>query len=243
MFSLQVVDDDGLGGVVGGRVLTACGGDGEFLGIVIRPVSFVELAMFGGELGLAQLFVEEGEVVVGGEVFGVDGEGAVKGIDGFLESGVLLCGLESIHLGAFEEGLSEFIEDDDIEAEVELALLEFGVGVLDDGFEFLDGLVEVAILFIGETVEPGDGPAGCWGIEAGGALEGGYSVIEPAFLEVDAGEVKGAVSAAEFFDFEEGLFGLAELAFIAAFFSFEQEADAVVIPAFPGGDGGRGWLG
>ena len=64
-----------------------------------------------------------------------------------------------------------------------------------------------------------------------GTVEGGGRLVEATFGEVDAGEVEGAVEAFELLDFEERLLGLTK--FRAA---FEEQADAVIVPALPDGN-------
>ena len=68
----------------------------------------------------------------------------------------------------------------------------------------------------------------------GGLLERGQGVGDPAFLLIDPRQVDPAVGAAELGDLLEDRLGLLQLALLAALVApFEQQADAVVVPALP----------
>ena len=69
----------------------------------------------------------------------------------------------------------------------------------------------------------------------GGLLQGGEGVGDAALLLIDAGQVDPAVGLAELGDLPEDRLGLLQLALLAPLVApFEQQADAVVVPALPG---------
>ena len=68
---------------------------------------------------------------------------------------------------------------------------------------------------------------------ARGAAQRLRGVVEPAFLVVDARQVERALGPAQPLDLGERRLGLAQLALLAAGVAFEQQADAVVVPALP----------
>ena len=88
-------------------------------------------------------------------------------------------------------------------------------------------------MFVHQSAEPGDRPARRGWIELRGALQRSHGVVQPALLEIDPGQVERAVRAAELFDLRKSLRGLNQFALLAAFVAFEQQADAIIIPALP----------
>ena len=153
--------------------------------------------------------------------------------DCLLQEDLLLRLVAAFELGALEEGLSEFVDDFVIFAEIEAALIQFRIAILEDAAKFGDGFIQIAILLIHESVEPGNGPARRGRIGSGCALQGADGVIEPAFLEVDTREVERPVRTTQLLNNGESVGCLNELTFFAAFVSLQKEADAIVVPALP----------
>ena len=108
---LEIVNDDGLGGVVGGGIIRAMDGNGAVAGVLVGAIALVELAMFAGEVILAELGVDEAEIVMSGGVFLVEGKRFLELLDGEPEELPLAFGMSALAFGAFDIGLAEFIDD------------------------------------------------------------------------------------------------------------------------------------
>ena len=172
-------------------------------------------------------------------VFRVQRQRLLERPGGQIQEFLLPFRMAALHLGALEIGLAEFVDDLVILAEVETALVEFGITVFQDAAELGDGLVEKTVLLVHQSVEPGDGPPGRGRVELGGALQRGHGVVQPAFLEINPRQIHRAVGVAEFLDVLEGFGRLDQLAFFGPDAALQQEADAVIVPALPFGDGWR----
>ena len=159
----------------------------------------------GGFLLHAEATVEDGEVVVSGEVVGVDGLQGLEGDDGVVDA----VGL--------------------VEGDAELAEGIAGLRVLgDDGLQVGDGGFGMALAALddGEVVEG----AGAVGLEGQGALErgAGFAIFFPLDeVEAEVGEAVGVVGT-ELSDVLEGLHGVIVLKLV-------EVADAEVVPAHPVG--------
>src|SRR5205807_1282050 len=95
-----------------------------------------------------------------------------------------------------------------------------------------DGLVEVAVAVVDLTGEPVDDPGRGGLLVGGGLFERGRGVGNPTLALIDAGKVHPAVGLAEVGHLLEDRLSLLELALLAPLVgSFEEEANAVVVPA------------
>src|SRR5258706_6675465 len=164
--------------------------------------------------------MEQGEVVVGGEIVGVEREGFLELVDGLAEERFPggPASLASFQLGPLEKSLAEFVDDLVILAKVKATLVELRVTIFEDAAEFRDGLVEESILLVHASVEPGDGPtrSGRIGV-GGGALQRHDGVLKPPFSFVNPREIDWTLGSAQLLHFGEGLGGLDELALLTSF--------------------------
>jgi len=159
-------------------------------------------------------------------------------LSGLIEK-LLLKGLvAAFDLRTFKQGLAELIDHFIIFAEIEPALFKLRIPVFEDTAKFGDRLVKIAVLFVHQSVQPGHGPARRGGIERGGALQRADRVLEPAFFEIDAGEIERTIGASELFHGGKGLPGLDQLTFFAASVTLEKQTDAVIVPTLPEDNGG-----
>src|ERR1041385_5979741 len=150
--ALQRIDDRGLGRVVRRGMVAAGNGDGPVAGVVVRTVALVQPAVFLGQLGVAELRVDQAQVVVGGDILGIQGECFIELLDRLGEEAPPRALVSAFDLGALEQRLAEFVDDDVVLAEIEAAPVQFRVSVLEDAAELSDGLVEVTVLFVDQSV-------------------------------------------------------------------------------------------
>src|SRR5260370_17751462 len=120
------------------------------------------------------------------------------------------------NFGALEVSLLKLIDDFIMFAEVESALIQFGVAVFQNAAKLGDRLVEEAILFINQPIEPSYGPVGRRWIAFSRAFQRLDSVIQAAFLEIDTSEIHRAVSTSHFLHFIDRLNGLTYLPLLPA---------------------------
>ena len=64
--------------MIGGRIAAAGGADGVIPRVVVRLVAGVKCAVLVGLLGVAALGVDQGQVVVRGDVFRINGQGPLE---------------------------------------------------------------------------------------------------------------------------------------------------------------------
>src|SRR5258708_39377672 len=102
------------------------------------------------------------------------------------------------HFGALEVSLPKLIDDFIIFAEVESALIQFGVAVFQNAAKLVDRLVEEAILLINQPIQPGYGPVWRRWIAFYRAFQRLDRVIPAAFLEIDTSEIHRDGSMAQF---------------------------------------------
>lgn len=99
---LQVVNHDGLSGVVGCGIVASGGGHGAVAGVVVGPVALVELSMPLAGGGVAECRMDQTQVVMRGEVLGVDGQGAFEAGGRGSQELFLSSRIGALHLGPLE---------------------------------------------------------------------------------------------------------------------------------------------
>src|SRR6266853_2887015 len=158
--ALQGVDHHSLGGVIGGRVAQSVQGDRGVAGVVVRFVARVERPFLRRALCIAELRMDQGQVVVRGEVLRIQKQGLFEP-RGRLQQKPFALGpalRTTLLLGALDYRLAQLIERDVVLAEVELALACLGEVGRDDVLEIANRLVEPAILLVHQAAEPGHRP-------------------------------------------------------------------------------------
>src|SRR6266403_4068388 len=178
-------------------------GAGQGLGRFVGFETEIAFLVFVGAGFVAEAGVAEHQVVIGLEIFGVDGECLLEFFRG--------VGVTFLQ----EEDAAEFVVDDAITGELG-----------ENGFEGLGGFVVVAFFFQNAGVE--EIGAGEIGFQGQGFEENDLCAFGVAFLDANAADVGPAIEIVgrHFGDFGEGLFGAAEIA-------LKEEADAVVVPSSP----------
>ena len=91
--ALQIVDRDGFGGVVRGRVVPSVPGHGALDGMVIGSVRVDQCAVSGGLCVVAEIGEHQREIEVRGEVFRLRGEHALELAARVVEQAATLHGL------------------------------------------------------------------------------------------------------------------------------------------------------
>ena len=108
--------------MVGRPVPQAGERDGLIAGVVVGTILLVEAAMLGGARLVPKLGIQKGEIVVRGDVLGVDREGLLEAGNSVAKVAVPLGAARGTALGLrpFEEGASELVDDLVVPAEVEV---------------------------------------------------------------------------------------------------------------------------
>src|SRR6185369_14331991 len=99
-------------------------------------------------LGISELTINQSEVVMRGEVFGIQGESLLKFCQGLEEKLFLSGRIGAFHFRALHVSLPQFIDHLVILAEIKSAPIEFGVAVLENAAELGNGFVQKSILLI-----------------------------------------------------------------------------------------------
>ncbi len=143
--------------MIGGGIAQTVQGDRGVAGVVVRLVACVERAFLGRALLVAELRMDQGQVVVRRQVLRVQKEGLFEP-RGRLQQQPFALGLAlrtTFLLGALHQRLAQLIERDVVLAEVELALARFGEVGRDDVLEIAKRLVEPPVLLVDQPAEPG----------------------------------------------------------------------------------------
>ena len=213
-FALRVVDDDGLGRVVGRGVLHAVQRHRRVARVVVGLVARMQGAVPGGFGFVAEFALDERQVVVGGEVLRIDGERLLEPYRRLAQAlfplGLALRG--TVHLRALVHGLAHLVQCRVVLAEIEAALARVGE-IRGEHFAILaDGFVQAAVLLVDDTREPRDRPRVGRHLGLGGALECRGRVVQAPLADVDARQVHRTFAAAELLHFTERLLRLAQFA-------------------------------
>ena len=188
--------------MVGSRVAAAVQRDDPVAGIVIDPVLRVQRAVMIAQFVLAEVAVELCQVVVCLEILAVERERASEAVDGFKQQCLAHSpvAFAAQLLGAFEQRLAERVQHAVVAAEVEAARAGLGKAVVDDAAEVVDSGLELPVLPVDESAQPGDGPGRDGEFVIGRAPQRGRGLLEASLPEVDAREVDGTLGPAEGLD-------------------------------------------
>ena len=146
----QLIKDDRLRRMVRRRVGGASHGHRAIAGVVVALVGLVQLEVTAGHFGVAQLPGQQAQIVVRGNVLGVEFQRPLKPTPRLLQEilSPRLASRAPLLLGSLEEGLPQLVEQAIVLREIKLAGAGGRVIGLDDTLEAGDGLVEKAVLFV-----------------------------------------------------------------------------------------------
>src|SRR5439155_942903 len=183
--------------VVSRRIGAARDSDGAVGGVVIGQIFRVLTPMERGLLFVAKLRIKLREIEVRRRIFRIQRQRLLKLLGGLEQKLVLPIRVSPLHFRPLEVSLTEFVDDFVVLAEIETALMEFGIAVFQNTAKFLDGFVQKTVLLVYQAVEPGDRPARRRRIAPRRALQRRDSIVDPTLLEIDAGQIDRAVGATE----------------------------------------------
>jgi hypothetical protein len=157
---------------------------------------------------------------------------------------LLPCGIRALGLRAFEQGLAQLVDHLVVAAEVEAALLQFGISVFENAGElrrwprrgnpfclFTRPLSHAMVQRLPGGVESA---RVVWRVAARSTA----SSSRPSLKKTRA-RLSGPSARPSFSTRVKGVGGLDQFALFAALVALEEQADAVVVPALPLGDGRR----
>ena len=162
---MERINDNRLGGMVSRGIASTRGRNGPVASVVVTPETFMQSSMFVRPGFITQLRMDERQVVMRGDVLGVKSQGLRELRSGQLEPRSLTVRLAPVQFCAFDAGLPQFVNHLVILAEIETALVQFGISVLKDAPQLADGFVQTTVLLVDEPGEPGQSPPRCRRIE------------------------------------------------------------------------------
>src|SRR6185503_10399876 len=147
---LKFINDSRLRCCIGGGIATAGDVHSAVAGVIIRAITLVQRGMFGDAVRVAELLVDELQIPVRSEVFGVNLQCLLE-LRGRLTQERLargLVGIATFHLRPLKQCLAQFIDHLEILAEVEPSIVEFRIAIFKDAAKLTDRLVEITVLFV-----------------------------------------------------------------------------------------------
>src|SRR5437660_11200742 len=137
--------------MVGSRIATTLNSDGPVASIVVRPVTFVKALMFGGLFFITKLMIDESEIVMGRQVFGIEFECLFESFGSLRKKLLLLRFVAAFEFGPFKERLAEFVDDFVILAEIKIALVKFCISIFQNAPELRDCFVQIRVVLVHEA--------------------------------------------------------------------------------------------
>ena len=186
-----------------------------------------------GQIFLAQLAVDEGEVVVSCLVFRIQLERFLKLLDRQVQKLFLGLWPTSLQLGTQIVCLTQFIDHHVILAEIKVAIFQFLVSVFQNTPIVGDGLIQFASLSMDLPRKPGHRPAWRLRIKGRGSLQSLGSIIHSSLLEIDSSEVDGPFRATQSFHLAESSRCLLKFSLVTSCVALEQQSDSIIIPPLP----------
>ncbi len=235
--------------MVGRRIGRPVPGDGLLGDVVVGTVAVVQGTVPLGPGGVPQVRQYQGQVVVGGGVLRVQGQGLLEPLPGPSEEfgAGLATGLAPLDPSAFVEGTAQFGQHPVVGAKVEAPLPGIREPGLRQGLQVSDSPVQVTQFPFDQGRVPGAHPGRRGRVHAGCPIQGLGGGVEFPLTEVDARQVEWPIGPPQALHLGKGGRGLAQPALLAGLAGLPQQADAVVVPALPlRGDGavlGRGLWG
>src|SRR5688572_11196203 len=98
----------------------------------------MQTTVFLGELRFFKLRIDEAEVVMGRHIFGVERECLLE-LGNSIAEKVFAFGfiaLAALEFGPFEKRLAKLVDDFIVLAEIEAALIQLGIAILEDAAKF-----------------------------------------------------------------------------------------------------------
>src|SRR5262249_33628661 len=126
---IQGINDGCLRGMIRGGILPPGNTDRAVAGVVVRPVFFMFRMVIGRFLRIAKLTVNQSEIVMRGEVFGIDDESLLKLSHSLLKKIFLDYRVRMFHFRPLDIRLTKLVNHFVVLAEIKPAAFEFGVMV------------------------------------------------------------------------------------------------------------------
>src|SRR5438105_15517262 len=127
--------------MIRGGVAAALDRDSAVACVVVGPVALVQALMFGGPLFVAELMVDQREIVMRRQIFGIKLQRLFELFGGLRKKLLLRRFVAALEFGAFKKRLAEFIDDFVIFAEIEISLVQFRIAVFENAAKFGNGFV------------------------------------------------------------------------------------------------------
>ncbi len=105
-------------------------GDGAVGRVVVDAIALVQCAVLRRLPGVAKGVVDQREIVMGRGILGIDGQRVVELLGRLFEKLPAAFGRGALLFRAFDQRLAEFVKQNVVLREIEVALVELGIAIV-----------------------------------------------------------------------------------------------------------------
>ncbi len=222
--------------MIGGGIVAAGDCDRRVSGIIVGAVALMKGAVLSGPLLVAELFIDQRKVVMGSDVFRIKLERIFETVCGLFQKSILrrLAVVAVLYFLLLKQGSPQFINHLIILRESKRSRPRGSSGeiIFEKRRETPGSRRRVDCL-----ADPPGPPATRWSMRCGSKFASCAATRKSPRRGVPPGmedrEVQRPVHSFQFFDMIKGRRGLDQLAFLVPAAFFQEQPDAVVVPAPP----------
>src|ERR1043166_1083048 len=215
------------------RILPARDANRSVTGVIVGTIFFVFPTVISSLVLIAELLIDQRQVVVGREILGINRQGLFEFSHRFVQKFLLRLHITVLHLRPFNVRLAKFVDHLVILAEIESSPIEFGITILENTAKFGDGVVKKPVLLVYQAIEPRDRPARRRRIAFCSKLKSGHCILQAAFFEINSPQINWSRGTSQLLHLLARLLRLNEFTLLGPPISFEKETNPIIVPTLP----------
>src|SRR5580765_9093302 len=136
--------------MIRGWIASSGNGHGPIGCVGVRQETFVHFAVFVGEFLVAELGINQGQIIMCRQILRIESESLLELIHSLEQKPFLsrLVRSTALQLGSLEQGLSKLVNDLVVLAKIEPALFQLRITVFENAAEFNDSFIQESVLLI-----------------------------------------------------------------------------------------------